>query len=253
LLVQNLKNTIHLGIGEFCLIVFLMMLTPNVHAISYANAIGFPEHGIKSDPALPSNNKQSEAFRNSERTPKISQDLITSSKSLTQLGFGTKLSHVSVDDDIGQTDSIISAQALSVFFTNQFIKGTQYLSEVHISNYAFEADASHVGQEVNQLGVRFTVQKQQKFFQDFLPLVGVGFELSSASYKKRHSVDNDGFLVNQYDNTSELNFGILFNILKKWKINSEIDVAAKLEYSLPVAQAVNRISFGFIIFFQPKL
>jgi len=239
--------------GRICVVVLLSILTTNTFAISYADAIGYPERGIISDSVNQGSNKQSDSLVNSEITRIKEPDHTISSKSTTQLGFGTKLSHVSIDDDLGQTESVVSAQALSIFFTNHFMKDTRYLSEVHISNYAFEADTSHIGQEVSQLGIRFSVQKQKTFFQNFSPLFGVGVELSNTSYNKRHTVDSDGFLVNQFDSTSKINLGILFNMIKKWSINSEIDLAIKLEYSLPVAQAINRVSLGFIIFFQPIL
>jgi len=171
--------------------------------------------------------------------------------SLVQLGFGTKISRVSVSDDIGQTNKINSTQALSIYFTNIYKKNIRYLSEVYIANYAFEADVSHIGKEVSDMGFRFSMLMNKALFGDFSPWFGVGFDFSNSSYKKIHTVDNDGFLLDEYRSESKPSLGVLLNIMEKWQINSDLDIAAKFEYILPITDSVGGVSLGFIIFFRP--
>jgi len=173
------------------------------------------------------------------------------SDSLVQLGFGTKISRVSVSDDIGQSNKINSTQALSIYFTNIYKKNIRYLSEVYIANYAFEADASHIGQEVSDMGFRFSVLMNKKLFEDLSPWYGAGFDFSNSSYKKRHDVDSDGFLLNEYRSESKPSLRILLNLMEKWRINSDLDIAVKFEYILPITDSVGGVSLGFIIFFRP--
>jgi len=167
-----------------------------------------------------------------------------------QLGHGTNISRASVDDDVGQTDKLTSVQALSVYFANRLNQNIQYLSEVNISKYGFKASESYLGQEINQQGLRFSVQKNITIFRDISFWLGGGLELSYSSYRKRHIVDSQGFLLNEYENETKPGLGLLLNVMQKWPINDNMDIAAKIEYSVPVLQSVSRVSFGLILFFN---
>lgn len=224
-----------------CLGVLLCLIASN----SFGTAIGTSE-------PVPKIVTKPSAVDKSQNSNRSDNGLISSSSKI-KLGFGTAINRTSVSDNIGQTNSAVSAQALSIYFSNYFIKDTRYLSEVHISNYGFEADETHIGQEVSQLGFRFSVQKKQRIVNNLSPWIGAGLGLSNSSFKKRHSVDSDGFLIEQYDNKTEPGFSVLLNVMEKWSLNSDLEIAAKIEYSLPVMQAVSRVSVGFILFFQSKL
>jgi len=175
---------------------------------------------------------------------------IKQSVSAMQLGFGTNISRVSLDDDVGQTDKLISVQALSIYFTNRLNQNMRYLSEVNISKYGFEASGSYLGQEINQQGLRFSVQKNTTISRDISPWLGGGLELSNSSYRKRHTVDSQGFLLKEYENETKLGLGLLLNVMQKWSINDYMDITAKIEYSVPVMKSVSRVSIGFILFFN---
>ena len=182
--------------------------------------------------------------------------------SRVQLGLGLKLSRVSVEDSIGETNKLHSAQAFSVYFTNRvsnaFAKyfsmpallNVRYLSELYVGSYAFEADTRHVGQQVTQLGFRFTLQKKVFFAKNIDPLFGMGLDVTNSNFQKRHDVDSEGFLTNEYANKSSPGVGLTFNIMKTWTNISDMDIASKLEYTLPMGSELSHVSLGIILFFK---
>ena len=230
LLIALIKERTCLCIVRACFIVALTGIASN----SFAAAIGGLESITEPEPE-----NSEELVSTSQRQPKV------------QLGFGTKISRVSVSDDIGQTNKINSTQSLSVYFTNILKENTRYLSEVYIANYAFTADASHLGQEVSDMGFRFSLLLNKPILESFSPWLGAGLDISNSSFKKRHDVDNDGFLIKEYQDESRPSLGVLINVMQKWQINSDIDIAAKVEYVLPITNSVGGASVGFIILFRP--
>lgn len=168
-----------------------------------------------------------------------------------RFGVGTKINRVSVNDDIGSSTTIMSNQSLSAYFTDWFVKDTRYLSEVYVANYAFKADVKHPGQVLSQQGLRFSVQTNPMTWRNFSPWIGGGLALANTSYRKRHTVDEDGYLLEEFENASKPGLSILVNIMEKLELTPNFQVAAKLEYNYPLVQSTEELSFGFILFYRP--
>jgi len=227
ILKSTTKKTTKLNVFLGSLVVFSSLITTNLNAA----AIGGLESIVKSEP---------------DKKPEP-ETVITP---VMQLGLGTNISQVSISDDVGETDKLTSVQALSIYLAHQLNQDLRYLSEVNISKYGFEADGSYLGQEINQQGLRFSIQKNTRIYSDISVWLGGGLELSNSSYRKRHTVDSQGFLLKEYENEVKPGLGILLNAMQKWRINDNMDIAAKIEYSLPVVQSASRLSIGFVLFFN---
>ena len=170
-----------------------------------------------------------------------------------QFGFGTNLNLVSVNDRQGDTDSQFSAQSGSIYVTDWFLGETRYLGELYISKYLFEAEGNKTGEQVDSKGARFSVQYHGQHNKYFAPWYGVGIDISRTDFTKRHKVDSDGFLVREYDDLNKGSFNLIFNMMQSWSISADVDLGAKLEYSVPLGQTVNGFSASMLIIFRPIL
>ncbi|HFE37236.1 MAG TPA: hypothetical protein ENK06_02295 [Gammaproteobacteria bacterium] len=172
--------------------------------------------------------------------------------STIQMGFGSYLNLVTANDAQGHTRRKISPQLGSLFITDWFIDDTRYLTELYASKYSFAAETGTIGEQVDNKGVRFSVQLNAKHGKYFSPWYGLGVDLSHTQYTKRHKIDSDGFLIAQYEDTTKAGINLLLNVLETWSVSSNIEVGAKLEYSIPLTQTIHGFSAGLLMIFHPE-
>ncbi len=170
-----------------------------------------------------------------------------------KIGLGTKITQVTINDPEGRTRRVSKTLPTSLYLTDRLNNSTNYLFELYTANYAFEASDDYVGSVVRQSGVRLSFQKNLVVHPYFSPWFGVGFDTSYSQFKKRHTVDDEGFLIARYPNESKLGVALLLNIMQKWTVTPAFDIAAKLEYSAPLNQSVSGFSAGVIFLFSPLL
>lgn len=172
-------------------------------------------------------------------------------ESNARFGFGANISHNVFEGRDGHTERLTSSQPYSLYYSDWiYKKGLKQLAELHVSNYAFSANGDHAGLVLRQIGVRYSVQKDTRIGA-LKPWLGAGIGVSYSQLNKQHTVDSDGFLLERSDDSKAPSLSLLLNVMQMWRINSELDVAAKLEYSLPIAQSLSGVSASLLIFFLP--
>lgn len=170
-----------------------------------------------------------------------------------KFGFGTKISQVYVNDSQGHTAKVFAPQSTSIYVTDTLTKNSHYLAEAYIASYAFKAEGLRVGEIANQNGMRFSVQTNVRMNKYIAPWLGLGGDISYINFRKRHTIDDEGYLLDQYSDKSIPAVGFLVNVMEKWSVNPSFDIAAKLEYSVPITQTVNGLSGSIIFLFRPVL
>lgn len=209
----------------------------------YANNL---KAGAIGQPSLP---EKAETLHSEASQPPTTKPTLFSQ---LQVGLGTNVDYVNINDEQGQTANRASIQAKSLFFINPFLYDTRYLAEFFISSHVLTAKKSGIGEKSNNKGLRFTVQFKIHEGRYFSPWYGIGTGLSRGEYTKRHKTDNEGWLIEEFDDLSKLSLNLLFNVMQTWPISSNLNIGAKIEYKQPLTQAINGFSGSLLFLYQPN-
>jgi len=169
-----------------------------------------------------------------------------------KIGLGLNVSLSSINDEQGDTKNKAFIQPGSLFITDTFLYETHYLAEFFFSRYSFQAEPDKTGVQSSNIGTRFSVQFNAKHHVYFSPKYGAGFEFSYGKYTQRFRVDNDGFLVEQYEDLSKIGVNLIFNMMQTWPLSPQVEIGAKVEYRLPLTQTVNGFSGSILLLYHPK-
>lgn len=171
--------------------------------------------------------------------------------STLQIAWGSNINWVNVNDQNGQSDNKFSTQTGSLFITDWLSSNSRFLAELYTSNYAFTATGSHTGQQVNNRGLRLSLQGKTIGLKNLSPLFGLGIDLAYSKFSKRHKVDNDGYLIEQFEDISKPSYKIILNVMESWSWTEKIKIGFKLEYSIPITQAIHGFSSSVLLLYQP--
>ena len=87
-------------------------------------------------------------------------------------------------------------------------RGKQFVGGVELIEFSLDASESNLGQDVSGYRVwggyehRFNISRSFKFWG------GIGLTLDSVSFEKRHTIDEDGFLKERFDDRDEAYSGL---------------------------------------------
>jgi hypothetical protein len=156
-------------------------------------------------------------------------------ESTAKIGIAGGAALVSVDDPDGDTETTTGVQPFGLVYTDWFVGDIRYWTEAFY--YAAELDASSdkIGQDVERYGVRFSLQKSFRIIQAWAPWFGLGLDVSKIDYTLRHTKDNEGFLLQRFDDRSETGVSLLVNVVSEWPVGQAWSVGLKLEQSVPLS------------------
>jgi len=156
-----------------------------------------------------------------------------------KIGYSAGAAWVSVDDPDGSTKSNIGGQPAGLIYTDWFLGGYRYWSEIFYYSATLDDTSNNIGQDVQRYGVRLSLQKNFRIVQSWAPWLGAGFDVSQAKYTLRHDTDSDGFLKQRYDDRSETAVSLLINVVSEWTIARDWSIAFKMEQSFPLSSDVS--------------
>lgn len=150
------------------------------------------------------------------------------------LGYSIGAALVSVDDPEGDTEASWSIQPISLIYTARlWSNGIRYWSELYYYQAKLDADPTNLGQDAKRYGLRVSLQKSLPVSPKYSLWFGAGVDISQASYTKRHTIDNDGFLLTVSPDREETIFAGVINLMNEWSISRKWSIGAKLEKSIP--------------------
>ena len=159
-----------------------------------------------------------------------------------KLGYALGVTYVSVDDPANQTTGQWATVPLTLIHTDWLTKDIRYWSEAFYYTATLDADVNRIGQDVKHDGLRFSLQKSLHVSRDWAPWFGLGIGVSQASYTTRYTVDADGFLLAVYPDRKQTSVALLLNVMSKWPLAKDWDIAARLEAALPVSGNIGEYS-----------
>lgn len=151
-----------------------------------------------------------------------------------KIGYSFGASSLSLDDPNGDTTDTWAAQPLNLIYTDWLFGDIRQWTEVYYYKTSLDADESNIGQNIQRVGFRFSLQKTYRVTQAWSPWFGAGIDLSNNHYDTRHTKDSDGYLIQAYDDRDETSFSLLLNLLSEWSLKKDWTIGAKLEQSIPV-------------------
>lgn len=167
-----------------------------------------------------------------------------------KIGFGVGFANLSVKDPAGDTDSEWVFRPINLIYTNKAFDSFHYWTEAFYQEAVLSASTSEIGQEVKQLGIKASLQKNIATHGIGTSWLGAGLQLSYDSYENRHTIDNSGFLAQTYPDRSGLQSAVLLNyVLEKdfagWALSG------KVEQSIPISDGTSEftLSLGFLFSF----
>jgi len=151
-----------------------------------------------------------------------------------RLGYAMGTAYVSVDDPAGNTAKEWTLQPLTLIHTNWLIDDIRYWSEFFYYQAVLDPAANKIGQNVEQSGLRVSLQKSLRLTRLWAPWFGVGIGISRVTYTTRHTMDSDGFLLAAWPDREQTSVTLLLNIVSEWPLARNWDIGAKLEQAIPV-------------------
>lgn len=151
----------------------------------------------------------------------------------SMFGYSIGAALVSVDDPVGDTDTVWVLQPVTLIYTARLWSSVRYWSELYYYQATLEAGLNKVGQDVRRYGTRLSLQKSLRVSPKWLAWFGVGVDISQAKYTSRHSIDSDGFLLETFSDREEIAAAGVINILGEWSLNRDWFIGVKLEQSFP--------------------
>jgi len=167
-----------------------------------------------------------------------------------KLGYAMGTAYVSVDDPAGNTAKEWTSQPLTLIHTDWLIRDIRYWSELFYYKAVLDPSASKVGQNVEQSGLRFSLQKSLRVTRLWAPWFGVGIGASSVTYTTRHTVDSDGFLLAAWPDREQTSIALLLNIVSEWPLTRNWDIGAKLEQTIPIDGDISESSALIMLLYR---
>jgi hypothetical protein len=171
-------------------------------------------------------------------------------QSTGKIGYSIGTSNVSLDDPSGATTDVWAAQPLNLIYTDWLVGDIRQWSELYYYKTTLEADDTNIGQNIERLGLRFSLQKTYRLTQTWSPWFGVGIDLSNNRYDTRHTKDSGGYLIEAYDDRDETSFSLLLNMLSEWSLQKDWAVGAKLEQSVPVNGDITEFTAAVTVLYR---
>jgi len=167
-----------------------------------------------------------------------------------KIGYGIDYAFLQVNDPDGDTRPEWNVQPVNLIYTDWLFGDIKQWTEIYYFDSSLDASSNDIGQNINSVGVRFSLQKSFRVTTSWSPWLGVGVNVSSTKYTARHTVDSDGYLLQQYNDRDEFGVSLLINFVSEWILGKEWSVAAKLEQSIPLSDDITQFSAMAVLLYR---
>lgn len=164
-------------------------------------------------------------------------------------GLMPGISQFSVDDPDGGTDPTQEFNPFNAILANDFGRDSRVLSQVYYQPFTLDAGVTTVGQEVSRGGVAVSWQGMLRIARAWKPWVGVGLGYSQDSFKKRYTVDKDGFLAARYANRKESAVNLILNASTEWQWTRDWDIGFHVQYETPLEGSTQALSVSVMLLY----
>lgn len=170
--------------------------------------------------------------------------------STAKVGYGVAYAYMSVDDPDGATNDEWAAQVFNPVYTDWLFSDIRQWTEVYYYETSLDADDSHIGQNIESYGLRFSLQKSFRLTSSWSPWLGAGINISHTNYTDRHTKDSEGFLLQRFDDRNTTGVLLLLNFVSEWELLQQWSVAAKLEQSIAIDDDISQFSAMAVVLYR---
>lgn len=168
----------------------------------------------------------------------------------TKIGVATGAGLFKVSDPGGETASSFVVQPVQVVISDWFKGQNRYWLSFYHQQYSSPASQDHIGQTVQQSGVRAIVQRNIALFSHWMPWVGMGFDAGYGEYRLRHQMDDDGYLTQRFADRSSPGLGFVMNLTSEWRVSRYWSAGFQLEQVIPFGDANRSTSANLLVLYN---
>jgi len=156
-------------------------------------------------------------------------------KRTSMIGYAVGVTHVSVDDPQGDTESVWALQPATLIYTARLMSGVRYWSELYYHAAVLDAVKDRIGQDVERFGFQVSLQKNLPVTPGWVTWFGAGIGVSQTNYTTRHTIDSEGYLLARYPDRSDTGAVLLLNVVSEWTLSRNWSLGIKLEQAVAMA------------------
>jgi len=171
-------------------------------------------------------------------------------KSTAKIGYAVGAAYVSVDDPQTSKTDEWASQPLSLIYTDWMVTDIRYWASLYYLKANLDATNKSAGQDAERFGVRFSLEKSIRLTQAWAPWFGIGIDVSKAEYSVRHTIDEEGFLLETFPDRSETTAAVVFSALSEWSLARDWSVGLKLEQSVPVTGDISEFLTSVAVLYR---
>ncbi|NOZ53764.1 MAG: hypothetical protein GXP08_11620 [Gammaproteobacteria bacterium] len=171
-------------------------------------------------------------------------------KSTAKVGYAIGAANVSVDDPETGSSTKWGVQPTSLIYTDWLVTDIRYWTTLYYLKTKLDASTDNTGQDATRFGVRFSLQKSLRLTHAWAPWFGIGIDVSRAQYTVRHTVDEEGFLLETFPDRSETTAAVVFSALSEWSLTRDWSVGLNFEQSLPITGDISEFLTSVAILYR---
>lgn len=153
----------------------------------------------------------------------------------SMIGYAIGGNQISVDDPDGETERSWALRPITLIYTARLVSGIRYWSELYYLAASLDAATDRIGQDVQQFGLQLSVQKSLPLNPRWIAWLGAGIAVSQTSYTSRHTVDSEGYLLEQFPDRRDTGTALLLNLVSEWSLSQNWNLGLKLEQAFAMS------------------
>jgi hypothetical protein len=158
-------------------------------------------------------------------------------------------SAASVDDPDGHTQTGAAVDVLNVMTTVAAGRDQRWMGQLFHQTVRLDADVNAIGQDITTSGATMAWQYRWRISRAWKPWIGGGLGLAHDSFRARHLVDQDGFLVRRYPDRTEETVSVVVNTSTELARVGAWEVGLHVQYGVPVTGSLSRLSVGVMVLY----
>ena len=167
-----------------------------------------------------------------------------------KIGYAVGAIHLSVDDPEGDTQDDWAFLPFTLIYTDWLIRDIRFWTELYYFETDIDASTRDIGQNIERYGLRFSLQKSLRISSLWAPWFGIGVDLSHTQYDDRHTIDNEGFLLERFADRDETEFALLVNLLSEWSLTKKWSAGVKFEQAIPVYADITDFRASAVVLYK---
>jgi len=168
-------------------------------------------------------------------------------KNKHSMGVGLGVVSASIEDPNGSAETTPVIFPTFIYYVDMS-RDQRAVSKFSYYDFSLNASQTDIGQEVTSLSFAGIYEWRQRIKRDFKPFLGAGLSFNSESIKSRHTVDNEGFLDQRYQDLDNAGFSLLLSASIDIEV-ADSNFQMRGVYTIPTYDGVSGIELSLLYLF----